>query len=56
MIFGAEGGLQNKRQFDISEFKLCGTKCSTDSSCEEETEDNIVKKKSKTPKSSKYIH
>ena len=27
-----------------------------DSSCEEETEDKVVKKKSKTPNSSKYVH
>ena len=27
MIFGAEGGPRNKRQFDISEFELCGTEC-----------------------------
>ena len=27
MIFGAEGGLRNKQQFDTSEFELCGTEC-----------------------------
>ena len=27
VICGVEGGRQNKRKFDISEFELCGTKC-----------------------------